>query len=89
MTAISVPAAASEAKRSVLSRVLGRRTRDQDPRWLRAIVHLILVISSIIAVFHVIRVIGVALRPGDRLLDPNFSIIPEGATLEAFRHVLF
>jgi arabinogalactan oligomer / maltooligosaccharide transport system permease protein len=89
MTAISVPAAASEAKRSVLSRVLGRRTRDQDPRWLRAIVHLILVISSIIAVFPVIRVIGVALRPGDRLLDPNFSIIPEGATLEAFRHVLF
>ena len=89
MTAISRPAAASEAGPSTLSRILGKRTRDQDPRWMRVIVHLILIVSSIIAVFPVVRVIGVALRPGDRLLDPNFSIIPDGATLDAFHHVLF
>jgi arabinogalactan oligomer/maltooligosaccharide transport system permease protein len=62
----------------------GRRERP-----LKSIaIHLILITATIIAVFPVVRVVGVALRPGDRLLDPNFSIIPPGATLEAFRHVL-
>lgn len=89
MTAVSTPAAPSRDRRSLLSLILGRRTRDQDAPMVRALVHVILIVASVIAVFPVIRVLGVALRPGDRLLDPDFSIIPPGATLEAFHHVLF
>jgi arabinogalactan oligomer / maltooligosaccharide transport system permease protein len=89
MTATTRSAAASERAPSLASRILGRRSRGQDARWVRIVVHVILILSSVIAVFPVIRVLGVALRPGDRLLDPNFSIIPEGATLDAFHHVLF
>lgn len=55
----------------------------------RLAIHAILIVATLIAVFPVVRVLGVALRPGDRLMDPNFSIIPEGATLDAFGHVLF
>ena len=63
----------------------GRRERP----WKRAAIHAILILATVIAVFPVIRVLGVALRPGDRLLDPEFELIPKGATLDAFRHVLF
>ncbi len=44
--------------------------------------------AAIIAAFPIVRVLGVALRPGNRLLDSHFSLIPDGATLDAFRHVL-
>ena len=72
-------------RRAAVAAPSGRRQRP-----LKSIaIHMILIFSTIIAVFPVVRVIGVALRPGDRLLDPNFSLIPPGATLEAFRHVLF
>jgi arabinogalactan oligomer/maltooligosaccharide transport system permease protein len=67
------------------SQVTGRRA----PVLKTAGIHLILILSTIIAIFPVVRVLGVALRPGDRLLDPDFEIIPKGATFEAFRHVLF
>jgi arabinogalactan oligomer/maltooligosaccharide transport system permease protein len=88
MTAIAQPAATSR-NRSLVSRIVGRPTRNQDRPLTRVVVHLVLIVASVIAVFPVIRVAGVALRPGDRLLDPNFSLIPPGATLDAFRHVLF
>ena len=41
------------------------------------------------SLFPVIRVFGTALRPGNNLLNPTLDIIPEGATLDAFHHVLF
>jgi arabinogalactan oligomer / maltooligosaccharide transport system permease protein len=62
--------------------------RNRDSVRMRVFVHVVLIFSSLIAVFPVIRVLGVALRPGDQLLDPNFKLIPDGATLEAFGHVL-
>lgn len=55
----------------------------------RFAIHAILIFASLVAIFPVIRVLGVALRPGNRLLDSEFSLIPPGATLESFRHVLF
>lgn len=55
----------------------------------RAIIHMILIFAALIAAFPIIRVLGVALRPGNRLLDSEFALIPEGATLESFQHVLF
>jgi arabinogalactan oligomer/maltooligosaccharide transport system permease protein len=61
----------------------------RDPTSKRAIIHLALITAALIAAFPIIRVLGVALRPGNRLLDSEFSLIPEGATLESFQHVLF
>ena len=63
--------------------------RGEDSPLKRALIHLVLIVTAIIVVFPVIRVFGTALRPGDNLLNPTLDIIPQGATLEAFRHVLF
>jgi len=61
--------------------------RRQKPLKIAAF-HAILIFASVVAAFPIIRVLGVALRPNDRLLDPNFSLIPPDATLDAFVHVL-
>ena len=65
---------------------VGRRREGPGKRFA---IHAILIFASLVAIFPVIRVLGVALRPGNRLLDSEFSLIPPGATLESFRHVLF
>jgi len=80
---------AEPTRPSARSGFLGRPHRGEDGPVKRIVIHLALLFASLLAVAPIIRVMGVALRPGDRLLDPNFSIIPEGATFEAFRHVLF
>lgn len=69
--------------------VFGKPRRGEDGPLKRAAIHLVLIVACLLSVFPIVRVIGVALRPGDRLLDPNFSLIPQGATIEAFRQVLF
>jgi len=63
----------------------GRR----DSRRKRAVIHLLLIFAALVAAFPIIRVLGVAMRPGNRILDSEFSIIPPGATFDAFRSVLF
>lgn len=60
-----------------------------DSRRKRLVIHLLLIFAALVAAFPIIRVLGVALRPGNRILDSQFSIIPPGATLDAFRHVIF
>ncbi|MBA3876758.1 MAG: ABC transporter [Anaerolinea sp.] len=60
-----------------------------DSRRKRAVIHLLLIVAALVAAFPIIRVFGVAMRPGNRILDSEFSIIPPGATLDAFRSVLF
>ena len=87
-----VPAATSARrapKRSLLRRLTVAPARGQDAPVKRALIHLGLLFASLIAVFPVIRVFGTALRPGNNLLDPHFSIIPQGATLDAFGQVVF
>jgi arabinogalactan oligomer/maltooligosaccharide transport system permease protein len=44
----------------------------------------VLVIFSIIAVYPVLQVVTISLRPGDRLLSTSLAVIPEGATLENY-----
>jgi arabinogalactan oligomer / maltooligosaccharide transport system permease protein len=89
MSAAVTKAPAAVPASNVRRGILGRPRRGEDGPVKRALIHLALVGASLLAVFPVIRVLGVALRPGDQLLDPNFSIIPEGATIAAFQHVIF
>jgi arabinogalactan oligomer/maltooligosaccharide transport system permease protein len=54
----------------------------------KALIHAALFLAALIAVVPVLRVFSVALRPSDRLLERDFQIIPDGATLASFGHVL-
>ncbi len=59
-----------------------------DSPFKRILIHLALIFSCVVAVYPVLRVFSVSLRPGDRLLSTSLAIIPEDATLEAYIIVL-
>jgi len=46
--------------------------------------YLILGIFTIFALYPILRVISISLRPGDRLLTKSLAIIPEDATMESY-----
>jgi arabinogalactan oligomer/maltooligosaccharide transport system permease protein len=53
------------------------------------LIHAALIIASIIAVYPVLRVVTISLRPNDTLLTTDLRIIPENATLDNYKEVLF
>lgn len=65
-----------------------RSTREDSP-FKRILIHFVLIIASIIAVFPILRVFAVSLRPGNRLLSTDLSLIPADATFEAYKIMLF
>ncbi|RME42389.1 MAG: sugar ABC transporter permease [Chloroflexi bacterium] len=64
------------------------RARGDSP-FKRLLIHLALIFACVIAVYPVLRIVSVSLRPGDRLLSTSLAIIPEDATLQAYRTVIF
>ncbi|MGC8786273.1 MAG: sugar ABC transporter permease [Anaerolineae bacterium] len=60
-----------------------------DSPFKRLIIHLILIGACIIAVYPVVRIFTISIRPGDRLLSTDLRIIPKDATLNSYRLVLF
>ena len=81
--------AAEHQQLGMWQRLTQSRGRGQDSPLKRALIHLTLIIASIIVIFPVIRVFSTSLRPDNSVLNPTLEIIPEGATLDAFYHVLF
>jgi arabinogalactan oligomer/maltooligosaccharide transport system permease protein len=75
-----------EPKRRKRSFFYGGR---EDSPFKRILIHLALIICCAIAVYPVLRVFTISLRPGDRLLSTDMSIIPPDATFESYRIVLF
>ncbi|MEL7591190.1 MAG: sugar ABC transporter permease [Anaerolineaceae bacterium] len=65
------------------------RSGREDSPFKRIIIHIVLIIACMISVFPVLRVLAVSLRPGDRLMSTDLSIIPPDATLESYRIILF
>ncbi|MBC7248877.1 MAG: sugar ABC transporter permease [Anaerolineae bacterium] len=59
-----------------------------DSPFKRLLIHLALIISCVIAVYPVLRVLSVSLRPGDRLLSTSLAIIPQDASLENYVRLL-
>ncbi len=53
-----------------------------------ALIHLTLIIASIIAIYPVVRVITVSIRPGDRLLSTSLQVIPDDANLSNYGELL-
>lgn len=64
------------------------RSRGDSP-FKTLLIHVTLIAASIIAVYPVLRVVTISLRPNDTLLTTDLRIIPENATLENYKEVLF
>lgn len=84
MTAIT---ASTRKKGSAWQRFF--KSGREDSPFKRILIHLALILACIIAVYPVLRVLSVSLRPGDRLLSTSLTIIPDDATLQAYKTVLF
>jgi arabinogalactan oligomer/maltooligosaccharide transport system permease protein len=64
------------------------RSRGDSP-FKRILIHSALIIASIIAVYPALRVVTISLRPNDTLLTTDLRIIPQNATLNNYKEVLF
>jgi arabinogalactan oligomer/maltooligosaccharide transport system permease protein len=60
-----------------------------DSPFKRLLIHITLIIACVIAVYPVLRVVTISLRPNDTLLTTSLRIIPENATLNNYKLVLF
>lgn len=48
-----------------------------------------LVVVTVITIYPIVQIFGISLRPADQLFSTSLDIIPDGATFEAYRKVLF
>ncbi len=64
------------------------RSRGDSP-FKTILIHITLIICSVIAVYPALRVVTISLRPNDTLLTTDLRIIPENATLNNYKEVLF
>jgi len=53
-----------------------------------ALVHALLIVVTLATVYPVLQVIGISLRPQDRLYSTSLRIIPEDATLNAYQRLV-
>jgi arabinogalactan oligomer / maltooligosaccharide transport system permease protein len=83
-TSVPAPAVAQAARTAVAPKAGGRR----EPLPKKIAIHGILIVACIIAAFPILRVLSVALRPSNTILQSEFELIPQGATLESFVNVL-
>ena len=61
----------------------------KNSTWKKVLFHIILIISVIIAVYPALRVFGTSLRPGNSLHSTSLAIIPDNATLDAYKTWIF
>lgn len=54
-------------------------------RWRHVGVHLAVWVFVLFAIFPIVQIIGISLRPGDQLYTTSLNPIPENATLAAYR----
>ncbi len=51
--------------------------------------YVVLTIFTLFAIYPILRVISISLRPGDRLLSKSLAIIPDGASLTNYYNLIF
>lgn len=83
---IDIQASTASKPPSLLSRLF--QSGRKDSPFKRLIIHLVLIAACVIAVYPVLRVVTVSLRPGDRLLSTSLAIIPEDASFANYVSVL-
>jgi arabinogalactan oligomer/maltooligosaccharide transport system permease protein len=64
------------------------RSRVDSP-FKTLLIHATLIMACVITVYPVLRVVTISLRPNDTLLTTDLRIIPENATLDNYKEVLF
>lgn len=64
------------------------RARGDSP-FKTLLIHATLIASCVVAVYPALRVVTISLRPNDTLLTTDLRIIPENATLDNYKEVLF
>jgi arabinogalactan oligomer/maltooligosaccharide transport system permease protein len=55
----------------------------------RGLVYLLLTAITIVTIYPIVQIFGISLRPANELYSTSLRIIPEGASFEAYRKVLF
>jgi arabinogalactan oligomer/maltooligosaccharide transport system permease protein len=55
----------------------------------RILAHVVLVLFTLAAIYPILLIVGISLRPGDQLYSTSLALIPENATPEAYRIILF
>ena len=70
------------------ARARGGPGRSRRPA-LSFLIHLFLIGFTLATLYPIVQIFTVSLRPADRLYSTSLAIIPKGATLEAFRVMLF
>ena len=88
MSTTTVDQTRRAARQAEIVRPTFFRTLRGDSPFKRLVIHATLIVSCVIAAYPILRIMSIALRPGDRLLSTSLQIIPDDATLEAFRVVL-
>ena len=60
-------------------------------RWTpgRVIVHAFLVLFTFATVYPILQIVTISLRPNDQLYSTSLALVPQGATLAAYRTMLF
>ncbi len=51
--------------------------------------HLLLILICLLVIYPVVQILSISLRPGDALYTTSLDPIPEGATLQSYRVMLF
>jgi arabinogalactan oligomer/maltooligosaccharide transport system permease protein len=59
-------------------------TPKTKKRLLRIATHAVLVLFSVIAVYPVLQIVTISLRPSDKLLSTSLELIPDNATLRSY-----
>ncbi len=65
------------------------RANRGDSKFKRLIIHIILIAYCLLSIYPLLRIFSVSLRPGNRVLSTDLSIIPPDATWENYRRVIF
>ncbi|UCF07040.1 MAG: sugar ABC transporter permease [bacterium] len=52
-------------------------------------IYVLLVFITLVTVYPIVQIFGISLRPSDQLYSTSLKIIPDDATFEAYRTVLF
>jgi len=77
-----------KAKQKKVSYFFRGKARGDSP-FKRLLIHIALILACVIAVYPVLRVVSVSLRPGDRLLSTSLAIIPDDASMQSYYKIIF
>jgi arabinogalactan oligomer/maltooligosaccharide transport system permease protein len=73
-------------RRTALRWFFYRATGDSPAR--RLVIHAILILACVAAVYPALRVFSVSIRPGNRVLSTDLALVPSGATFQAYADVV-